>query len=630
MKLGDIMKLSIQQEEALNHFRGPALTLAVPGAGKTTVMIHRILKLVEEKKIPADKILSITFSKNQTIDMANRFDHLTKNRSEKVKPIFQTIHAFSYKILRDYLNEKNIRMTLIEGNIDYNKNKLIRQIYFELFHEFMTMEQMDRFFMHYSLMKNKMIPLDEFMKNTNIPHRFNELFQAYEKTKESHHLLDFEDMLHKTNDLLQTEERILNGARRKYPFIQIDEAQDTSPIQIDIINKIAAPENNLFMVADDDQSIYSFRGAEPSYLLNFKSHYPDAKIYFIEENYRSTSTLLHTANILISKNKSRYIKNIIPNKKEKVPIRLIKTKTALGQYHFLIKEFQERNPETTIGILYRNNLSGLALMDHFDKNGISFTIKSSCILYLNHFILDDLLNILIFSENPTDQKTFEKIYYKLGAYISKGQMKYLHTYDDRTPILDRLLDDPMLPDYQTEKIRNIKKVLHNIKDSDFSTKIDSILFEINYEEYLDRKLQLENQKESIDFLIETYKMIFNDCKDYLDIIQKRNVLIQKAKYYERIKSNIHLSTIHRAKGLEYDKVFVIDLIQGEFPSRSQDPSLSQRIQHGEEERRLFYVAMTRAKKELLLLTTKKRNQENVKSSKFYEEVKNTKKTRKDL
>lgn len=613
------MKLSQQQREALHHYLGPGLTLAVPGAGKTTVLIHRILHLMKEHKIPSNKILSITFSKNQTIDMKERFLKTAEIYGQNTEAHFHTIHAFSYKILREYLRKNNLNFTLIEGNHQFNRYKLIQRIYFEKYRQYISQEEIDHFNTHYSLMKNKMIPLEDYLRDTTVPHKFKDLYESYEHIKENHFLIDFEDMLYKTYEVLEKDKSILRRIKNQYPFIQVDEAQDTSLLQVKIINKISAPENNLFIVADDDQSIYRFRGADPSYLLNFKNRYPEGKIYFIEENFRSTPTIIETANTIIQKNKGRYQKNIFTSKKDKNPIRLIKTKTASGQYKFLAEELKERKEKTAV--LFRNNLSALALAHYLGKEEINFQIKSSPAQYLNHFFLEDLFNIKKFSENPSDQHTFEKIYYKLGAYISKKQLSYLPTFEENIPILERLLDDPLIKDYQEDKVKNLKKNLNKIKNSDFPEAIDLIYYELQYEDYLDKKLRLEGRTESIQFLIETYKLIFHGCKTAEELLFKRKKFLSKLALQEKSKSNITLSTIHRSKGLEYDTVYIIDLIEGEFPSRSQEPVLSERIQHSEEERRLFYVAMTRAKKELILITSKERNHSKVKSSKFYEEVK---------
>lgn len=615
------MKLSNQQREAMQHYLGPGLTLAVPGAGKTTVLIYRILHLIEKYNIPPEKILSITFSKNQTVDMKERFEKITEERGNKVSGNFYTIHAFSYKILREYLKRHHLNLTLIEGN-SFNKNKLIRRIHFEKFREYISPEEIEKFNAHYSLMKNKMIPLEEYMKNTSVPHKFKDLYREYEKAKKGNYLIDFEDMLYKTYEILEEDKTILGRIKRQYPFIQVDEAQDTSPLQIQIIRKIAEPENNFFIVADDDQSIYGFRGAEPSFLLNFKNNYPEGKIYYIEENFRSTPTIIETAHTIIDKNKNRYRKNIYTQKKETFPIRLIKTKTTYGQYKFLAEELKENEGKTAV--LFRNNLSSLALLNYLDRENISFSIRSSPYQYLNHFLLEDIVNIIAFAEKPEDQQIFEKIYYKLGAYISRKQLSYLPTFDENTSILQQILDDPSLKDYQIGKIEKIIKVLKKIKKSKIEDAIDLIFYDLDYENYLDKKLSLEDRTESIQFLLESYKEIFKDCENSEELLFKRKEIIGKIKYYEKINSDITLSTIHRSKGLEYDKVYIIDLIGGEFPSRSQDPLLSERIKHSEEERRLFYVAMTRAKKELILITSKERNGNKVGSSKFYEEVKNTK------
>ena len=282
------MYVSKQQLNAISHKNGPALVLSVPGSGKTTVLLNRILYLIDTHNINYNQILNLTFSKVQAIDMKHRF----KNINSDLNVSFYTIHAFAYSIIKQYSRINKISISLIEGNNKYNKHKLISRLFFEEFRSKVTSDDLDFFFSNYSLLKNNMLDINDFSPISE----FSNLAHRYEEFKSNHNLIDFDDMLTFAYHILLNNKDILNLVKSKYKYIQLDEGQDASLIQFKLLELLSNPENNLFILADDDQSIYSFRGAKPDYLLNIKSIYTDITFYNLSKNYRSTKDIVMLSN----------------------------------------------------------------------------------------------------------------------------------------------------------------------------------------------------------------------------------------------------------------------------------------------------------------------------------------------
>lgn len=617
------MKLTIEQEKAKKHFNGPALVLAVPGAGKTTVLLNRIIYLIEEKKIKPEKILSLTFSKSQAVDMKERFKEMAKDMDIRQFPMFSTIHAFSYYIIRYYLKINHRKLTVIEGSNEYNKYNVVRKIFLDINNEYVKDDELEKFFTYYSYIKNSMIDIDKTKEQFKILN-FNKIYREYENFKKEHYFIDFDDMVNLCLEILLEDEKLLNFVRNKFLYIQLDEGQDTSFVQMELIKLIAKPQDNLFIVADDDQSIYGFRGANPKILLNIDKEYKNFTNFFIEQNHRSTKDIVKISNKFIKNNNKRFDKNIYTDSNISIPVSLVKCKTIKSQYKYILKtirKLQEDDLNKDIAILYRNNISALALMNYLNKNNIDFHNNLQKNDFLKHKILYDVLDIVAFSENQTSINLFEKIYYKLNAYIRKNSLKPLDTYNPYMNIFDRLLDEPGINDFYMGKYMKLKRDFKKIEKYDIPKALDYIFFELGYGEYIKNKSYLDEDNISLNFLIEVYMSIFEDCKCYEDMIIKIEEIKTINKISLNSNSNITLSTVHQSKGLEYDSVFVIDLVDGEFPMKPQSLDYEERKDEIEEERRLFYVAMTRAKYNLYLIAPTKRNFQECRQSRFYSEIK---------
>lgn len=615
------MNFTNEQIDAINHFKGPALVLAVPGSGKTTVILNRIINLIENHDVLPKNILSITFSKSQGLDMERRF--LKSFPKLKGQITFKTIHAFCYEIVKNYMKIKNIKKTLIEGDERINKSTLLKRYFFSMYEQKILDDVIKDFFSLYDFTKNKMIDFEDYVrKNKFISNRLLllKLYKAYENLKLEYNFIDFNDLLYLANKYISEDKNLLSSIKKRYKFFSVDEAQDTSMLQFEIIKKIVYPENNLFVVADDDQSIYSFRGAEPKNLLEFKKFYKDSKIFIMNHNFRSTKNIIEISNKLISKNKNRYQKNPICTCSDNSKIMLFKVKNAHIQMRKLLELIKQLKKDESVGILYRNNISSIYIANYFLENDVDFFVKENGFdFYLNKILLD-INNILQFSQNQTDLEIFKRIYFKLNAYIKKdfiSKLKY-KSYDEN--ILDALLDLDDLNSFYLKKFNALRNNFKMLKKLSMKYKIDFIVNELGYGEYLENYDEI--QKLNSNLMIDILKYISSNLNSYDDFLQRLKDIKEKLKDANKSSSNISISTIHSAKGLEYDHVFLLDLVDGEFPQKNilnaMDSSLL------EEERRLFYVAMTRAKKTLTLFTIKTRNEKEVDTSIFYEELKKLK------
>ena len=613
------MKFTSQQVDAIKHFEGPALILAVPGSGKTTVLLNRILNLIKNHNIDPSEIISITFSKSQGIDMEKRF--LAKNPEFRGKITFKTIHAFCYEIVRNYMKLKNIKKTLIEGNNEFNRILILKRVYYQKNYKKLSDEEINDFFSIYDFTKNKMYDFEGYLrKNHFISNRslMLKLYNLYNEIKIQNNFMDFNDLLILANEYISTDKKLLKALKNRYKFFQIDEGQDTSTLQFEIIRKIVFPENNVFIVADDDQSIYSFRGASPENLLNFKNIYPNSKIFFMDKNFRSTKNIIKISNKIIQGNKIRYEKYSKHTTEENSQIMLFKVKNSTIQARELVKRISEINPNETIGVLYRNNISSLYIADILKNNDIDFFVKENKFDFYSNRILNDVKNILLFSEDTTDLEVFKRIYFKLNAYIKKDFITKLEYKPYNQCVLESLLDLDELNDFYLNKFTSLRNDFKRLKRMKMEDKIDCILYELGYGDYLDNFNDFSNLNYNLIF--DLIKYLSKDLKTFDEFIEKLDNLKELLKNASSSKSNISISTIHSSKGLEYDNVFIIDLIDGEFPQKSILNSFDEKLL--EEERRLFYVAMTRARKRLFLYTIKERNNLPVEPSIFYNELKN--------
>lgn len=594
------MKFTSKQLQAAKHLDGPLLVLAIPGSGKTTMLLERIKFL--SKHIDSSKILNLTFSRIQANDMKKRFDSKDSN--------FMTIHAFCYLIIRNYLKKYNRQVNLIEDEKIYNKYNLVGEIYKNINKKKMSKEDLNLFFQKVSFMKNSLLDIS-YLKKVEISN-IEKIYLEYEKIKKQKHLLDFDDMQVYALKLLE-DKKLLKSIKNKYKYFQLDEGQDTSLLQFKILEKIVMPENNLLVVADDDQSIYSFRASNPNYLLNFTKIYKDAKIMTLDTNYRSGEEIIKLAKNFIGQNKNRYKKDFKVNRKNPSQIKIKSFKNFSKEYAYILENI-DKNENT--GILFRNNISAISLISYLLENNIDFSINSKIMDFFESKIFLDMINIINFSNDFNNVEIFSEIYYKISSYLSKDDIEKLIYKPINENIFD-FFENSDIENFKKDALFNIEKKLKHLRKLDIDKKISFIHQSLSYKNYIDM-LSRKYKEETVnkDIYIESLKYFTKSCENLDQVYEKIKIIEKKSKSLS--ENNLKLSTIHSSKGLEYDTVFVIDLIENEFPIILDEENYFERL---EEERRIFYVAITRAKNNLHLLSLKTRNNKKVEASIFYENSK---------
>ncbi|ANU14167.1 ATP-dependent helicase [Planococcus halocryophilus] len=606
------VQLNKIQRTAVERTEGPLLLLACPGSGKTTTMIMRIGYLIEEKGVSPSRIKAITFSKASANDMLERY----KRFFPSLQPIdFSTIHSLAFQITRDYFSGS--RYIMIEGNEanGLHKKKLLREMYRTENDEPITDDQLEELISFISYVKNKMLPRKQWAKLKEPFPGAIEILKTYEAFKENYEvrLVDFDDMLSLAYEALEKDKSLLAKFQGRWDYVMTDESQDTSQIQHAIVEKLVARHKNLCVVADDDQSIYTWRAAEPTYLLKFRTVYPDAYIMKMERNYRSSQNIVHTANAFIKTNKKRHDKNMFTKQGEGDPIVLKRLSSEEAQFKYVLKELKELTDYGDVAILYRNNSSSTLLMSELERLGIPFYMKDSDNRFFSHWIVEDMLNFMRFSLKPERIDIYSKIASKTNAYWSGSQLKMLsrmkstgeHAFDDINLTIT-------LKDYQLKILAEQKKWFEALNDMKPLKVIRTIRGEMGYDQMLASRAEKFGMKMTyLAQILTTLEQIAEPLDSMMAFAKRLKQLEQVTQQAKKEKTDdmLTLSTFHSSKGLEFERVYMIDLVEGVIPTEedAETPDLL------EEARRLFYVGMTRAKTHLELIS-------HGNESRFVEEV----------
>ncbi|MBC8591487.1 ATP-dependent helicase [Wansuia hejianensis] len=616
------MKFSLEQKNAINHISGPALILAVPGAGKTTVLVHRTYNLIANHNINPENILSITFSKASSIDMKKRFNTLFP-QAASYNVHFSTIHSFCYGLIREYAYINRINYRLIEDNKrQLNKYNLLKKIYLDINKTYITEEKLENLLNAIGYIKNKMLTADQYLQDNKIDiDNFKIIYNSYENYKKKYNLLDFDDMLTISLEILKNSKILLEKYRNRYKFIQVDEGQDTSKIQMEIIRLLALPENNLIIVADDDQSIYGFRGAYPKALLDFNKDYINGKIFFMEENYRSSKNIVSVSNKFIKSNTLRYKKEIKTHNPYLEPVNIIKVKSITDQYEYLIEDLKNKDLSKSC-ILYRNNLSSIGIIEFLIRNNISFYTRDKKLRFFNHWLIKDIVDFLILAKDTSNMDIYENIYYKIKGYISKNQINYAKTLDANKCVFERIGEYPGINEFYKRNLRELKLDFKKISNMKPREAIFYIEYHLEYDIYLkENSIKFGYTYDNLSTMLYYLKLIGENCENLEEFTQRLNHIQFLCSNSTKNTNTITLSTIHSSKGLEFENIYMIDLIDGEFPNTSsiEDFDLGN-IENLEEERRLFYVGITRAKKHLTLIAPNNINGNEFLPSRFLNEL----------
>ena len=593
--------LDDDQSEACRQIDGNVMLLAVPGSGKTTVMIARLGYMTRVLNINPMSILAITYSVAGTKEMKKRYE----NRFGFCDVEFRTIHGFCAVLINRYERLRGRRaFTLLDK--DGDEASILRQIMSET-GSFPTENELRDVMTAITYSKNNMLSLEEIDRDVMVDGRdFPAIYRAYEEFKLKNRLMDYDDQLVYGYRILRTCPDVCSVYADRFKYVCVDEAQDTSKLQHMIIGELSSRCGNLFMVGDEDQSIYGFRAAYPQALLDFGKSYPDAIIKCISKNYRSTGKIVSMADRFIKSNTERFgsdKKMVTDNCEGEAPL-----KVKLSDIRLLpdyVRRVYAENKGGTTALLFRLNDSMLPIIDMLYSKEIPFRSRGADTLFFTHTLVIDVLNILEFASRQYDTELFSKIYYKLNLGLTKTELQraiQYNTGEDTVPIVEYIASSPFIKDFKRKKARKLDSDLKKIGASDTYEAIRTIYFETGYGKYCEYRGADVTKRNVLLALAYKYRS--------RDAFYKRLTDLEDAVKRESVSNEgIILSTIHSAKGMEFDRVLLCDCKTGILPSNelyTDKKIVTDEEKHTlEEERRLFYVGVTRAKKHLELITWEK-------------------------
>ncbi len=581
--------------------------------------------MVSEWGVNPAQILTMTFSKAAALDMDARY-------KEKYKPHFKydlkfgTIHSFSYRILKTWRKRRNLPLLLIDGDGE-SKYEILSKLHRKVNNDYLGEEAYEELSNALSYAKNMMLLPTEFENEGLKFPQLAKLYVAYEKYKIEKGLIDFDDMLSETLYALQEDENLLKTIREAYPYIQVDETQDTSKLQHELIKLIAYPKNNLFVVADDDQSIYGFRGAFPEMILNFDKAYPGSIRYYLDQNYRSKDEILKVCSASILHNKERYEKKLTGVRGNGGCAKLVyfegieERNTHLEE---LIQTFinDPNKKQNEFGVLYRNHMSALSIIDALMQLRIPFEMKDGKQKISTKWLVKDIAAFLAWSKDPSDLQAFEKICYRTNARISKQMLEYVRANHRGRNIIEVLIETSGSNPNKVRMLRVLESNLNLVGQTSALTALDLIEKELGYREFITYATENMGYSElGINNLWSSLKTIARKQGSLQDLLN-RLLVIDGYMATHHGKAQVKLSTIHASKGQEYDSVILVDINQGLLPSVkvSDKPLTPSENRTLEEDRRLFYVGLSRAKESVHILHAKFLNGDYISPSPFIKEI----------
>ena len=615
------VKLNQQQKEAVQSTKGPVLLLAVPGSGKTTVLVTRLGYMIYCRNIPPESILTVTYTVAATKDMSERFAvRFGEDMAKRLE--FRTINGICAMIIQYY--GRQIGKTPFELVKDEKATTgMLIKICQDHGMGYPTESDLKNVRTLITYIKNMMLNEEELQKlEEESDIRIAGIYREYCRQMREQKLMDYDDQMLYAYNILRKDPGVLAYFQNRYPYICVDEAQDTSKIQHAIIALLAAGTGNLFMVGDEDQSIYGFRAAYPEALLSFEKKHSGAKVLLMEENFRSNAKIVEAADKFIQKNTLRHEKHMRAAREAGADIREISLKSRKAQYVYLMKAAQECTTGmagmsgseehrgradasvTETAVLYRDNECAIPLIDLLERKNIPYRMRNADLSFFTHRTVLDVQNIIRFAMDPKDTELFMQIYYRLKLFFNKKDaLRYAQISQEKDmEVLDAALKYGNLEKYQEDNIRNLKRQMVRILNMPGDEAVNQILTYMGYQDYL-KKMGMNANK------LETVKLIGSRVESpekLLERLEELRTIIQE-KVSDKDCPFI-LSTMHASKGLEYDTVYLLDVMDGILPEKvlaNSRTASKEELETYEEERRLFYVGVTRAKNQLNVFTTNK-------------------------
>ena len=614
------MKLNRGQDEAIKHGNGPCMVLAPPGSGKTLIVPERTRYLIEESGVRPDQILVITFTRYAAREMKERFERLTAGKNYPVT--FGTFHSIFYGILKcaygiganNLMSEKEssvlLQEVLDQTNIEStpeveDEEELVRELLREV-----------------GMVKNGLCHLKDFHSKYLTQDEFAEVFRSYEHQKKELKKFDFDDMLVQCYALFRKKPEILQGWQKRFQYILIDEFQDINRVQYEVIRMLAAPRYNLFVVGDDDQSIYGFRGAKPELMLYMKQEFPSLRTISLTVNYRSTEFITGAAARVILHNDTRFYKRVqsFRGRGQNVHVQEVLDEQEEAQY--VTEEIQKKLDQGIkpgeIAVLFRAAVQARMISEILSEHRIPFEMRDYVTNFYRHFIVKDMMAYLQLAAGKRDRSLFLTICNRPLRYLARNSMenRQVNFEDLRKFYCDKdwMLDIIDQFDVDVRMMKNmapyaaIQYIRKKIGYDDF-LKEYAEKHQISWKQLMDVMAELEERSKNF----KSYDEWEIHIAKYTQELEEQQAKARKIKG-ER-ENKVQLMTIHSAKGLEFEDVFVIHANEGEIPHQK-----AEKKDEIEEERRLFYVALTRAKNNLCISYITQKNGNSIKPSRFVEEL----------
>lgn len=614
------MKLNRGQDEAIKHGNGPCMVLAPPGSGKTLIVTERTRYLIEESGVRPDQILVITFTRYAAREMKERFERLTAGKNYPVT--FGTFHSIFYGILKcaygigannlmpekesSVLLQEVLDQTDIESTPEVeDEEELVRELLREV-----------------GMVKNGLCHLKDFHSKYLTQDEFAEVFRSYEHQKKELKKFDFDDMLVQCYALFRKKPEILQGWQKRFQYILIDEFQDINRVQYEVIRMLAAPRYNLFVVGDDDQSIYGFRGAKPELMLYMKQEFPSLRTISLTMNYRSTEFITGAAARVILHNDTRFYKRVqsFRGRGQNVHVQEVLDEQEEAQY--VTEEIQKKLDQGIkpgeIAVLFRAAVQARMISEILSEHRIPFEMRDYVTNFYRHFIVKDMMAYLQLAAGKRDRSLFLTICNRPLRYLARNSMenRQVNFEDLRKFYCDKdwMLDIIDQFDVDVRMMKNmapyaaIQYIRKKIGYDDF-LKEYAEKHQISWKQLMDVMAELEERSKNF----KSYDEWEIHIAKYTQELEEQQAKARKIKG-ER-ENKVQLMTIHSAKGLEFEDVFVIHANEGEIPHQK-----AEKKDEIEEERRLFYVALTRAKNNLCISYITQKNGNSIKPSRFVEEL----------
>ncbi len=614
------MRLNRGQEEAVRHGEGPCMVLAPPGSGKTLTIARRIACLIRKKGVKPEEILVITFTRCAAREMRERFFRMKGMKDCRVN--FGTFHSIFYWILKSAYGLSGSNLMSEQDCMD-----LLRQILdgtdvdvpldAESEDEVLNVLRQE-----IGYVKNKMLHLNQFHSQTLPDETFAEIFREYERRKKEKKKFDFDDMMVQCYALFMERPDILEQWQKKFRYILIDEFQDINRIQYEVMRMLAMPENNIFVVGDDDQSIYGFRGAQPELMLYMKQEYPDIRTINLTVNYRSTEFIVVAATRLIYHNENRFYKRIqaMREKGESVHIQELKDEAEEARYVAgEVKKLLDKGEKgQKTAVLYRTAMQARMLTEVLGEYRIPFEMREHVPNFYSHFIPRDILAYLKLAAGKRDRSLFLQVGNRPVRYLSRQALENSQvSFED----LRRFYQDK---EWMLDKIDQFETDIRMLENMAPYAAIQYIRKRTGYDEFLkeysrEKGISLDILQGVLSELEERSKSFrsYEDWQAHIDAYTEelKEQMSRKRENPYGHRQCLQLMTMHGAKGLEFDNVFIIHANEGDTPYQKAETA-----EELEEERRMFYVAMTRAKNRLVLSCVREKNGSAVQPSRFLAEL----------